>query len=274
MRIICFVLVLLSSFVNMQAQESKDEYFIPIELHYFPGYKYRIPFEDKFDNDTWVRMLNYPYTHLKTVNELKARNIVLYDYLSQKVLFSRKSCDSLVRDYITRMQKIDNRSFYGKEGGYKTNPINKDDLYLRCVCIPAIELVGIRHDQKIKMGHVFKYFDPEPFCSKFKRYKLDSLDLAEAPYYTIFPLDIDPSFACKMARTPIEKAICRSRELAKYDKELSVIFNLAIKKKGEIVKTNQKEWLQKRDELCRDKNNEEITKILIELYDRRIKELL
>lgn len=187
-------------------QEKKVEYFIPIEIWYNSSYTWRIPWEEPLDNQNWVKMLNYPFTHLNTVDKLMQEDKKKYDLIAQKVLFLRKSCDSLVRDYVNRSSKIDDWKKNGKEGMYMDPRRSGKNDYWRCVCIPATELINIPHKQKIKVGHVYKYFEPKEFCAKFKRWKLDSLDLAEATYFSIFPLDITPSFSCNNAFTHIEKA--------------------------------------------------------------------
>lgn len=271
MKILSLIFLLLVS--NLFGQKKDIEYYIPLELSYFPGYDHRIPWEEKLDNDTWIGMLNYPFRHLNKADELKRKNKSLYDSLSQKVLFPRKACDSLIRDYVNRMQKIDNREFVGKEGVYRKVEKSGEIGYWRCVCIPATELINIPHKQKIKIGHVYKYFEPEEFVAKFKRFKLDSFDLEEAPYLTIFPMDINPSFPCNKATTPIEKAICRSKELSMLDRELMKNYKIALKSKGEKTKEEQRNWIAKRDNVCGNKNNEEITEILKKMYEERINEL-
>ncbi len=261
--------------------QNKD-YYIPLEITYYRVHKYRIPIakngtkyelKDTIYDDYWIHMLNYPSTNPRQSAALRQTNKPQYDGLSQKVLFTRKGCDSLINDYVGRASKIDNWSTFGN-GAYKENKKNpNNDTYWRCVCIPANELVDIPHRQKIDMGDVYKYFKPKEFCAKFGRYGIDSLNLEEAPYYTIFPMDINPSFRCSKATTPIEKAICRNKQLAELDRELLQVYKLAFKNKGETIKTDQKQWLNEMESICKGKSNDEITTILISNYKTRIDQL-
>ena len=257
----------------MNAQNKDIEYFIPIKLSYFQSYKYRIPWEITLDNDTWVEMLNYPSANLHNADSLRRANPKLYERLAQKVLFPRKSCDSLVNKYVSFLTRGKGKNARKKHAEGTFHSKSGDTLFRRCVCIPATELINIPKNQKISMGHPKKYFEPKEFIAKFKRYNLDSLDRAEFPYFTIFPMDINPSFRCDRAVTPIEKAICRNKELADLDRSLLKSYKESLKTKGDEVKSKQKEWLVERDRVCEGKNNEEITQKLIELYADRIKDL-
>jgi uncharacterized protein YecT (DUF1311 family) len=249
------------------------EMYVPLQLSYFPGYKFRIPWEEEFDKHTWIKILTYPLTNPRQANELYVKNRELYNKLKNRMLFSRQACDSLIRDYVKRNIEIERR-YQAAEGLYYEQELSGDRLYRRCVCIPARELMDLGHGDAVVVGIPIKYIEPKDFVFKFKRYKLDSLDLAEAPYFTIFPMDIDPSFDCSKAATPVEKAICRDAELAKLDKELSQLYAKVLETQGEKVKESQRAWIVERDKQCEGKNNEEITRILKELYKSRIEELM
>jgi uncharacterized protein YecT (DUF1311 family) len=258
---------------SLSAIAQEEEMYVPLEISYFPGYKFRIPWEDEFDKHTWIKILTYPLTNPRQANELYVKNRELYNKLKNRMLFSRQACDSLIRDYVKRNIEIERR-YQAGEGLYYEQELSGDRLYRRCVCIPARELMDLGHGDAVVVGIPIKYIEPKDFVFKFKRYKLDSLDLAEAPYFTIFPMDIDPSFDCSKAATPVEKAICRDAELAKLDKELSQLYAKVLETQGEKVKESQRAWIVERDKQCEGKNNEEITRILKELYKSRIEELM
>lgn len=249
-----------------------DEMYVPLKLSYFPGDKFRIPWEEEFDKHIWIKILTYPLTNPRQANELYVKNRQLYNQLKSRMLFSRKSCDSLIRDYVRRNIEIERR-YQAGEGLFYEQELSGDRLYRRCVCIPARELMDLGHGDAVVVGIPIKYIEPKDFVFKFKRYRLDSLDLSEASYFTIFPMDINPSFDCSKASTPVEKAICRDAELASLDRELSQLYRKALKTQGEGIKETQRAWIIERDKKCEGKNNEEITKILKELYKSRIREL-
>jgi uncharacterized protein YecT (DUF1311 family) len=246
--------------------------YVPLEISYFPGYKFRIPWEEEFDKHTWINILTYPLTNPRQASELYVKNRELYNKLKNRMLFSRQACDSLVRDYVRRNIEIEG-TYQAGEGLFYDQKLSGDRLYMRCVCIPARELMDLGHGDAVVVGIPIKYIEPKDFVFKFKRYGLDSLDFAEAPYFTIFPMDIDPSFDCSKAATPVEKAICRDAELAKLDKELSQLYAKVLETQGEKVKESQRAWLAERDKQCKGKDNKEIIRILKELYKSRIDEL-
>jgi uncharacterized protein YecT (DUF1311 family) len=253
--------------------QNKQEIFVPILVSYFPGSNYRIPWEEEVYKDIWVRILTYPLTNPKDSRTLFSTDKSEYYKKINKMLYTRRQCDSLITDYFYRItSKFSYIKQYG-QGGYYEQEKSGDRLYRRCVCLPATVIKDLRHGDTETVGVPIKYIEPSDFVKKFKKYKLDSLDLAEAPYYNIFPMDINPSFDCSKATTPIEKAICRDAELAGLDRALMEAFKTALKKDGENVKVHQRVWLQERTKKCEGKNNAEITKILKELYNERIKEL-
>jgi uncharacterized protein YecT (DUF1311 family) len=218
-------------------------------------------------------MLNYPLTNPKEASKLYSANKEDYNKQAQRVLFTHKQCDSLITSYTFRLStKITNNQQYGP-GAYVAQQKNGEHLYFRCVCIPANELINIPHHEIIRLGDPLKFFSPKEFVSKFKKYKLDSLDLNEATYYTIFPMDINPSFDCSKAITHVEKAICRSNELARLDSELFQLYKSKITTNGSKVRETQRRWLLERDQKCLGRNNKEITSILVKLYQLRIREL-
>jgi uncharacterized protein YecT (DUF1311 family) len=264
--ILCFIQFSLITF------SQDNEMYVPLEISYFPGYKFRIPWEEELYKDTWINILTYPLTNPRQANELYVKNRELYNKLKNRMLFSRQACDSLVRDYVQRNIEIERR-YQAGEGLFYDQELSGDRSYSRCVCIPARELMDLGHGDAVVVGIPIKYIEPKDFVFKFKRYGLDSLDLAEAPYFTIFPMDINPSFDCSKASTPVEKAICRDAELAKLDKELSQLYAKVLETQGEKVKESQRAWLAERDKQCKGKDNKEIIRILKELYKSRIDEL-
>lgn len=186
------------------------------------------------------------------------------------MLYTRAECDTFVRNRIEKYTKRKKDYYKYGEGAFYIQEPSGDRMYRRSVCIPAKELMDLGHGNYNVVGIPVKYIEPKDFVAKFKRYKLDSLDLAEAPYYSIFPMDINPSFDCSKASTPTEKAICRDSALANLDRQLAQLYRKALREKGEQVKIKQKEWLAYREKKCEVKNNQEIIQILKELYNERI----
>lgn len=253
--------------------QNTEELYVPIKISYFPGYHNRIPWEEQMDKSTWIRILTYSLTNPSDSKTLYSSNKAEYNKRVNHLLYTRFQCDSLLREYVYKAStKVKNRHQLG-QGAYYEQEKSGDRLYWRCACLPGLEIKDLSHGDAIVVGVPIKYLEPKDFVMKFKKFKLDSLDLAEAPYYNIFPMDINPSFDCSKATTPIEKAICRDAELAGLDRALMEVYKTALKKDGENVKTRQRAWLQERTKKCEGKNNTEITKILKELYNERIKEL-
>jgi len=258
--------------LNCYSQNTK-ELFIPIKISYFPGYHYRIPWEEQMDKSTWIRILTYSLTNPSDSKALYASNKAEYNKRINYLLYNRSQCDSLVREYVYKAStKVEHRKQFGN-GAYYEQKKSGDRLYWRCACLPGSEIKDLSHGDAIVVGVPIKYLEPKDFVMKFKKYKLDSLDLAEAPYYNIFPMDINPSFDCSKATTPIEKSICRDAELAGLDRALMEVYKSALKKDGEDVKVRQRAWMQERNKKCIDKSNTEIIKILKEIYISRINEL-
>lgn len=273
MRKLLFYLILLSIGANNINGQNRN-LFVPLELSYFPGYEYRIPWEEELGSDTWIRILTYSLTNPKDSKSLFYSNKIEYTKRINKMLYTRNECDSLIVDYLSRLTSMFSYIKKYGEGAFYEQQRSGARLYRRCVCIPASEIKDLPHGDTEVVGIPIKYINPEAFVNKFKRYRLDSLDLIEAPYFSIFPLDINPSFDCSKAFTLIEKAICRNKELAILDKELSQAYKEALIQKGVVVKSQQNLWIQKRDKTCENINDyEKIISILGSLYKERIKEL-
>lgn len=272
MKNIFFSLLILLFAFNVYSQNN-EEMYVPLEISYFPGYKYRIPWEDDFDKHTWINILTFHRAYPRAALDLMAKDKVEYKRRNSKILYTRSECDTFVRNYVynytTRMSDYYK---YG-EGAYYIQERSGDRMYFRCVCLPAKDLMDLGHGDAAVVGVPIKYIEPKDFVFKFKRYKLDSLDLKESPYYTIFPLDINPSFDCSKATTAVEKAICRNAELSELDRELTRLYQEVINTGVEHIKSSQREWISERDKQCEVKNNEEITKLLKEMYKARIDEL-
>lgn len=266
--VIFFALLSLDSY-----SQNSEELYVPIEIAYYPGYHFRIPWEEEQDKYTWFKVLTYSLTNPKDSRKLYSTNKAEFNKKNNKMLFTRNGCDSLIREYTRKASTmVENRNQFGV-GAYYEQEKSGDKLYWRCVCMPASEIKDLPHGDDVVVGVHLKYLEPKDFVYKFKKYKLDSLDLNDAPYFTIFPTDISPSFDCSKASTVIEKAICRNAELANLDKELFKLYKEAFKAKGNNVKSDQRKWLTERDKNCEGKKNENVTEILKELYNIRINEL-
>ena len=93
--------------------------------------------------------------------------------------------------------------------------------------------------------------------------------------------EIKPSFDCAKAKTRVEKLICSDAELAKLDREMSSEYYSLVSDKTldgelkEILKNNQKKWLNSREKTpCLE--NEDISeqqKCIKNVYRIRIKEI-
>jgi len=253
--------------------QNHEEMYVPIIISYYPGNNYKIPIEDDEYKSYWVNILTFHNAYPRIAEDLFAKDKVEYRRRNNKLLFTRSECDTFVRNYVYNYTtRMSNYYKYG-EGAYYIQERSGDREYYRCVCLPAKDLMDLGHGDAAVVGVPIKYIEPKDFVFKFKRYKLDSLDLAEAPYYTIFPLDINPSFDCSKATTAVEKAICRNAELSELDRELARLYKEALKREGEKIKIRQREWIAERDKKCEGKDNEEITQTLIKMYKTRIEEL-
>jgi len=246
--------------------------YVPIKITYYPGVLYKIPLDEDY-KDIWVRILTFHLAYPRAALDLQSKNEEEYKRLNSRLLYTRSECDTFVRNYVKNYTTHMEDYYQYGEGAYYIQKRSGDRNYFRCVCLPARELMDLGHGNASVVGIPIIYIEPKDFVKKFKRFKLDSLDLAEAPYYTIFPMDINPSFDCSMAITPVEKAICRNVELANLDKELNNLYKEAQRIKGEGIKTEQKQWLMDREKQCEGKNNEQITEILKTMYKARIEEL-
>ena len=93
--------------------------------------------------------------------------------------------------------------------------------------------------------------------------------------------EIKPSFDCAKAKTRVEKLICSDAELAKLDREMSSEYRTLVSDKTldgelkEILKNNQKKWLDSREKApCLE--NEDVSeqqKCIKNVYRIRIKEI-
>lgn len=273
---ILYVLLLSSPYLLAQA----PEYHIPIRIAYFPSEKFKIPSDQsKYDydlkkyEDIWVKAMNYPLTNPRQSRELYKIDRRGYERKAKKFLFSRDSCEWIVKDYVNRLASKLRGHSSPADGLVLETEKSGDKTYWRCVCIPATELINIPHVDFISMGDPGKYFKPEPFVKKFARYGLDSLDLREAPYFTIFPMDIQPSFDCSKAKTNSEKAICRNAELAALDGQLAGVYQKLIKAGDQKMRESQRYWMKKRDDSIVSKSDQEAIVVLIDLYKMRLREL-
>lgn len=79
-----------------------------------------------------------------------------------------------------------------------------------------------------------------------------------------------PSFNCGGSLTPIEKEICKDRNLREYDRQMVVLFKEVRKRDRRIIES-QKLWLQKRNS-CAD--NQYPGECLRQAYDRRVGQLI
>ncbi|MBC7390452.1 MAG: hypothetical protein H7329_14645 [Opitutaceae bacterium] len=252
------------------SQNSLNKY-VPIMINFLSQNK--IPIEDTLDRHTWINILNYSWTNPREADLLYKTNKTEYFVKVNKKLFSRKECDSIVNYFVNHnLERFKYNHSYGK-GAFYVQDNSGDRSHIRCICLPGKELMDIGHGSKRLMGYQHIYLEPRDFHDKFYRFKLDTLDLEDAPYYSIFPLDIQPSFDCSKATSAIEKAICRDSTLANLDYEMSKVYRKALKNNLELVKSQQIKWIEERN----DKNKDLIGKILINnlisMYKKRMLEL-
>jgi len=93
--------------------------------------------------------------------------------------------------------------------------------------------------------------------------------------------EIKPSFDCAKAKTRVEKLICSDAELAKLDMEMSGEYYSLVSDKTldrelkEILKNNQKKWLDSREKTPCFENEDvsEQQKCIKNVYRIRIKEI-
>jgi len=256
---------------NVQGQ-IKEEMYVPIGITYSDNNN--IDWKDTFSIDIWVRIMNYSYTNPNQARILQAQNPIEFKKKNSQLLFTRKACDSLVRDYVSRATDrtkplFQNRFVFG-QGAYFIREKSQDTLSYRCVCLPAKMIAELAHGEQPNYRGYTLYLEPKPFVDAFKRFKLDSLDWSYAPYFTLFPVDINPSFDCSKAKTAIEKAICRSAELSELDRQLMIAYRQALSSSGNSVRASQGSWIEEREKACQGKDNEQITVLLIDMYQKRI----
>lgn len=167
----------------------------------------------------------------------------------QKVLY--KELEENDNDYLLDFLNIDIREITSKIAYIYNNQKGKTEIYLvkgDIVEIESIEeefakIICNKNDEKLIKGYV-RYSD-------------------------ISKKNPIPSFDCSKASTPTEKAICRSVELANLDLRLSKAYKQAKEAKGNIVKTEQRAWVKKRNQL----KEPNLTQKLIDIYTERIEEL-
>ena len=93
--------------------------------------------------------------------------------------------------------------------------------------------------------------------------------------------EIKPSFDCTKAKTRVEKLICSDAELVKLDREMSSEYHSLVSDKTldgelkEILKNNQKKWLNSREKTpcLENKDVSEQQKCIKNVYRIRIKEI-
>ena len=116
----------------------------------------------------------------------------------------------------------------------------------------SIEIIALLLDSGVDIelnGELFKqYLTKNPrFTDKEK--EMPIRDLIKKYQYDKF---FKPSFECYNASTNIEKAICQSKTLSIYDRELGNAYVRLLKESTfpEFDKKNQKLWLRMRDDEC------------------------
>jgi uncharacterized protein YecT (DUF1311 family) len=65
---------------------------------------------------------------------------------------------------------------------------------------------------------------------------------------------IEPSFDCKKAKSPVEKAICGDEVLRMLDGEMADAFSRWLRLAGDEARNDQRRWLKWRETLCTDKD--------------------
>ena len=80
-----------------------------------------------------------------------------------------------------------------------------------------------------------------------------------------------PSFKCQAAKTPIEKAICKSEVLRILDLELARAYELLRANQGPLAVTEQRQWVKRRNSSCNGANLSE--DCLAEIMRTRIRYL-
>ncbi|UBM60703.1 lysozyme inhibitor LprI family protein [Marinilongibacter aquaticus] len=257
-------------------QTSTDgDIYVPIKISYL-GY-YRIDWEDSLSKDIWFKIMNYRLTNPSQFGEHKPSDPEEFKRRSNQLLFTRDSCEFVVKDYVRHVTDhakslFQNRFVFG-EGAYYVQKGSGDRIRFRCVCLPAKMIAELSHGEQPNYRGYTIFLEPKPFVETFRRFKLDSLDLAEAPYFTIFPVDINPSFDCSKAVSPVEKAICRSAQLANLDRRLAAVYRKTLVSKANKVREDQRVWIEEREKACENKSNAEVTAILMGMYRQRIEEL-
>ena len=280
MKTYIFTKLLVCGLIACQAQTKETvvdtEMYVPVEI-FIPDdgwISWNTPFGLKSERDLWFKVMKYDMTNPREAYDLHQKDPEAYRKKNSQILFSRKECEFIVTDYVRRLSIMardtaHRRIIIGK-GIHKAK---EDNLAAyRCVCVPAKDLVEMRHGENNAYRPTF-YLDPEDFVKKFHRYGLDTLTRSELPYYTIFPKDIDPSFDCSKATTFVEKTICRDIDLSKLDKELSDLYQIYLFKYGNSAKESQRLWSTQREEKTQGQTHERAVQILKELYSKRILEL-
>ena len=281
MKKIIFTLLVVCNLQTYCLAQTKEmtvdtEMYVPVEI-FIPDdgrISWNTPFGLKSERDLWFNVMKYDMTNPRDSYILRQKDPEAARKKNSQILFSRKECEFIVTDYVKRLElgfKDDKDPCIVIGNGIYTFKRANLAAY-RCVCVPAKDLVEMRHGENNAYRPTF-YLDPEDFVKKFHRYGLDTLTRSELPYYTIFPKDIDPSFDCSKAATFVEKTICRDIDLSKLDKELSELYQIYLFKYGNSAKESQRLWSIQREEKTQGQTHESAVQILKELYTKRILEL-
>jgi uncharacterized protein YecT (DUF1311 family) len=286
-RVIMFILLLIDVFYA-NSQERKDvQMYVPVDIWSWDKNGGRLDWSSKDGQslkDLYFNIMK-PYFINPELGRKNGKSLDLDVYINgnKKLIYTRKECDSVITFHLDRLSsikvKIKGKSYYpykiANESLYyvfnRPEKDTADKTYIRCVCLPASEIMLMRHGNVHSPDRI--WLEPSDFMKRFKAYNLDYLDIKEIPYLKRFPLDISPSFDCSEAQSMVEKTICRDVELSRLDKELNEIYQQVLQQKGDKIRLSQRTWSSQREEKIQGQSHQVSVKILKDLYDKRIKEL-
>lgn len=183
-----------------------------------------------------------------------------YITLAESQLYIKKEGQWVTQGTEMDTSDIKGKGWHGFVGEAPFRPLPKDgdpgpELYLQQA------VIGIAKNRSLL---VVMEYTKEDWSIDNLLQTLEIIDTAKGGFYRT-------SYNCNKSKSDIEKTICMNKELADADLEMDTIYkalmNRIPKEKREILRKEQKGWLEERNAKCQ---SDELFNCLKEKYSKRI----